>query len=91
LQAEPNRNDSAWKTNLRYEMEAFTLYAEPSLAERVHWLMLVLLASRRPILLRDKSNFLESSTFFLYNECKYTALRSFDKCGAFKTGFVGTK
>jgi len=28
LQAEPNRADSAWKTNLRYEMEAFTLHAE---------------------------------------------------------------
>ena len=33
VQAEPNRTDSAWKTNLRYEMEAFTLHAEPSRAE----------------------------------------------------------
>jgi hypothetical protein len=43
---EPNRTDSAWKTKLRYEMEAFTLHAEqnrtvPSLTERVLWLMLV--------------------------------------------------
>jgi len=44
--AEPNRTDSAWITNLRYEMEAFALHAEPSrtgpiLTERVPWLMLV--------------------------------------------------
>jgi len=26
--AEPNRTVSAWKTNLRYEMEVFTLHAE---------------------------------------------------------------
>jgi len=32
LQAELNRTDSAWKTNLCYEMEAFTLNAEPSQA-----------------------------------------------------------
>ena len=25
------------------------------------------------------------------NECKYIGLRSFNQCGAFKTGFVGTK
>ena len=37
--AEPNWTDSAWKTNLHYEMEAFTLHAEPNRTERVHWLM----------------------------------------------------
>jgi hypothetical protein len=26
----PNRTDSAWKTNLRYEMEAFALHTEPN-------------------------------------------------------------
>ena len=31
--AEPSRADSAWKTNLRYEMGAFTLHAEPSRTE----------------------------------------------------------
>jgi hypothetical protein len=31
--AEPNETDSAWKTNLRYEMEAFTLHAEPNRTE----------------------------------------------------------
>ena len=31
--SEPNRADSAWKRNLRYEMEAFTLHAEPSRTE----------------------------------------------------------
>ena len=30
---EPTRTDSAWKTNLRYEMEAFTLHAEPNRAK----------------------------------------------------------
>ena len=45
--AQPNRTDSAWKTNLRYEMEASTLHAEPnrtepnraepSLTVRAHW------------------------------------------------------
>ena len=32
-QAEPNRTDLAWKTNVRYEMEAFILHAEPSRTE----------------------------------------------------------
>jgi hypothetical protein len=27
----------------------------------------------------------------IYIECKYIGLRSFNQCGAFKTGFVGTK
>ena len=36
-----NRSVSAWKTNLLYEMETFTLHAEPSLTERVHWLVFV--------------------------------------------------
>jgi len=31
--AEPNRTDSAWKTNLRYEMEVFTLHTEPNRTE----------------------------------------------------------
>jgi hypothetical protein len=31
--AEQNRTDWAWKTNVRYEMEAFTLHAEPSQTE----------------------------------------------------------
>ena len=31
--AEPNRADSPWKRNVRYEMEAFTLHAEPSRTE----------------------------------------------------------
>ena len=31
--AEPNRTDSAWKRNLRYEMAAFALHAEPNRAE----------------------------------------------------------
>ena len=44
--AVPNRTDSAWETNLRYDMEAFALHAEPnrngpSLTELVHWLMFV--------------------------------------------------
>jgi len=54
--AEPNRTDSAWKTNLRYEMEAFALHAEPNQTERVPWLMFVF--TRQPILLRNRSNFL---------------------------------
>jgi hypothetical protein len=50
-QAEPSRTDSAWITNLRYEMEAFALHAEPSrtgpsLTERVPWLMF--LFTRQP-------------------------------------------
>ena len=39
--AEPNRTDSAWKTNLLYKMEAFTLHAEPNRTEHVHWLIFV--------------------------------------------------
>jgi len=31
--AEQNRTNSVWKTNLRYEMEAFTLLAEPNWTE----------------------------------------------------------
>jgi len=31
-QAEPNRTDRAWKTNVRYELEAFTLHTEPDRA-----------------------------------------------------------
>ena len=41
LQAEPNRTDSAWETNLHNEMEAFTLHAELNRTERVHWPMFV--------------------------------------------------
>jgi hypothetical protein len=96
--AEPNRTDSAGKTNLRYEMEAFTLHAEPSRAELDRALpsmftgrCLFLLASRRPILLRSRSNFLRLSACFFYNECKYIGLQSINQCGAVKTGFVGTK
>ena len=52
---QPSRTDSAWKINLPYELEAFTLHAEPSVFPG--W-CLFLLASRRPILLRNRSNFL---------------------------------
>jgi len=54
--AEPSRTDSAWKTNLRYEMKAFTLHAEPNRAwPSVFTGWLFLLASRRPILLRKSA------------------------------------
>ena len=98
LQTEPNRTDSACKTNLRYEMEAFTLHAERSWTEPdrawpsvfTGW-CLFSLASRRPILLRSSLTSWSWSACYFYNECKYTGLRSFDQCAAFKTGFVGTK
>ena len=66
--------------------------AEPNRTEPVHWLMFVLLTSRRPILFRNMSNFLElKCVCFFYNDCKYIGLRRFNQCGAFKTDFVGTK
>jgi hypothetical protein len=58
LPAKPNWTDLAWKTNLHYEMEAFTLPAELNRTKVFPGWCLFLLASRRPILLRNRSNFL---------------------------------
>jgi len=92
--AEPNRTDSAWKTNPRYEMEAFTLHAEPNRTEP-DW----------ACSLADVCFYSPADNRFccavgltsggkvraFNNECKYIGLRSFNQCGAFKTGFVGAK
>jgi hypothetical protein len=50
---------------------------------------LLLLAKRRPILLRNRSNFPELSACFCYNECKYIGLRSCNKCGDLRPALWG--
>jgi hypothetical protein len=44
--------------------------------------------------LRNRANFLRLMCVcvcFFYSECIYIGLRGFNQCGAYKTGFVGTK
>jgi hypothetical protein len=80
-----------WKHSHRTPNRTEPNLTGPSLTERVRCLVfLILLASRRPILLRNRSDFHGLKCVLLYNEHKYVGLRSFNQCGAFKTGFMGT-
>jgi hypothetical protein len=97
LQAEPNRIDSTWKTNLRCATEAFTLIAEPSRTEpnrtepdRACSLAGCCFYSPAD----DRFCCAISLTSRGWSACFFTiyvGLRSFNQCGAFKTGFMGTK
>jgi len=70
-------------------MEAFTLHAEPNRACSLADVCFYSPANDRFCCTVGLTSGGKVRAF--NNECKYIGLRNFNQCGAFKTGFVGTK
>ena len=66
--------------------------AEPNRTEPVQWLMFVSTHQPKTGAVAQQAQLPGVEVrVFLNKECKHIGLRSFNQCGAFKVGFLGTK